>query len=416
MVASLWSLVAFEVLLVTLGVMLEVLARSATSSPGLGFAIDVGGGAITTLMFPAVGALIFWRRPEHPVGWLFCAANVGWAINNFATAYAGYALLANPGSLPAGEMMTWFSTWPGDVSMGLYILLVLLFPDGRLPSPRWRPFAWLVVGWSAVAAAASAFAPGPVNETVGLEVGNPLGIDGSLGPLLAALVENVVLPVSLLLFAVTAASIVLRWRHARGSARQQLKWFTSSVALASLLFVVMVVLYSRYGFSPRTQPGWVQVFVVVTILSFGLIPVAAGIAILRYRLYDIDLLINRALVYGSLTISLGLVYVESVVVLQGALRALTGQESTLAVVTSTLAIAALFSPLRRRVQAFVDRRFYRRKYDAEKTLATFGSRLRNETDLNRLGDGMVSVVRESVQPAHVALWLRPSEHPTEKRR
>lgn len=280
MATFVWSIVALQVVLIALNVVFEALARSATSSLGPGFAVEVGGNAITTLAFPAVGALIFWRRPEHPIGWLFCAANLGWAINNSAASYARYALVTNPGSLPAGELMAWFSTWPGPMSMGLYILLVLLFPDGRLPSARWRTFAWLVVGWSAVAAVTSAFAPGPVNETVGLEVGNPLGVDGSLGRLLAQFNE-LLLPLSLVLFAVTATSMVLRWRHARGIERQQLKWFTSSVALGSLLFVVMVALYFRYGSSPDAMPGWAQVFIVATILSFGLIPVAAGIAILR---------------------------------------------------------------------------------------------------------------------------------------
>jgi cytochrome b subunit of formate dehydrogenase len=405
MATFVWSIVALQVVLIALNVVFEALARSATSSLGPGFAVEVGGNAITTLAFPAVGALIFWRRPEHPIGWLFCAANLGWAINNSAASYARYALVTNPGSLPAGELMAWFSTWPGPMSMGLYILLVLLFPDGRLPSARWRTFAWLVVGWSAVAAVTSAFAPGPVNETVGLEVGNPLGVDGSLGRLLAQFNE-LLLPLSLVLFAVTATSMVLRWRHARGIERQQLKWFTSSVALGSLLFVVMVALYSRYGSSPDAMPGWAQVFIVATILSFGLIPVAAGIAILRYRLYDIDRIINRTLVYGLLTAMLALIYLGGVVGMQALLRALTGQGSQLAVVASTLAIAALFGPLRRRMQAFIDRRFYRKKYDAAKTLAAFGARLRDETDLHELSGDLVRIVQETMQPAHVSLWLR----------
>ncbi len=407
----LWFIVGLQVVLVALAVMLEAFARSATSSLGLSFTVEVGGGALSTLAFPAVGALIFWRRPEHPIGWLFCAADLGWAINNFAGAYVRYTLVANPNSsLPAGELMAWFYTWPGIISVALYVLLVLLFPDGRLPSPRWRPFVWLVAGWSIVAAVAAAFSPGTVDETIGLEVANPLGVEGSFGYLLAQLNE-VSLPVALLLFVVAATSMVLRWRRARGIERQQLKWFTTSVALASILLGVMVLLYSRYGSSPDAMPGWAQAFTVAAILSFGLIPVAAGIAILRYRLYDIDVLINRTLVYATLTASLALVYFGSVVVLRGVLFGFTGQTSQLTIVASTLAVAALFNPLRRRIQAFIDRRFYRRKYDARKTLEAFSAKLRDETDLDTLNSHVVEVVRETMQPAHVSLWLRPDTPP-----
>ncbi len=196
--------------------------------------------------------------------------------------------------------------------------------------------------------------------------------------------------------------MVLRFRRARGVERQPIKWFAFSGVLFCAVFAAGPFLWDLPQ-SPATAWIWPVLF----LAGASTIPVAVGIAILRYRLYDIDLIINRTLVYGSMTSTLALVYVGSVVGLQAALRGLTGQESTLAVVASTLVIAALFTPLRRRVQAFVDRRFYRRKYDAAKTLAAFNARLRDETDLDALSDDLARVARSTVQPAHVSLWLRP---------
>ena len=405
---GLWFIVGLQVVLVALAVTLETLARSVTSSLGPGFLVEMAGNVLSTLTFPAVGALIFWRRPEHPIGWLFCAANLGWAINNLAGAYVRYALVADPGSLPAGEMAAWFYTWPGMISEGLYALLVLLFPDGRLPSPRWRSFTWIVALWSAAAAVIAAFAPGQIDETIGVEVANPLGVEGSLGDLLAQLDELTML-LAMGLFALAAAAMVLRWRRASGIERQQLKWFASSAALASILFCAVVLFPVPFGSSPEApMPGWAQALNFVTILSFGtIIPAAAGLAILRYHLYDIDLLINRTLVYSSLTATLLALYFGAIVVLQRVLVLLTGERSTLAVVASTLLIAALFNPLRRSIQSFIDRRFYRRKYDARKTLEAFSAKLRDETDLEGLNEELVGVVRETMQPSHVSLWLRP---------
>ncbi len=198
------------------------------------------------------------------------------------------------------------------------------------------------------------------------------------------------------------ASVAFRLWRAQGEERQQIKW---------LLYAVSMMVGGVIGAAILPSP-LSNVFWSVTLLGFAAMPVAVGVAVLRYRLYEIDILINRTLVYGSLTVLLAWAYVGGVVGLQGALRALTGQESTLAIVASTLAIAALFSPLRRWVQAFVDRRFYRRKYDAAKTLAAFSARLRDQTELETLSDEVVGVVRETMQPEHVSLWL-PS--PTEAR-
>jgi hypothetical protein len=242
------------------------------------------------------------------------------------------------------------------------------------------------------AAVTSALNPGEMQESGFV---NPLGVE-TLSPILDVL-ETLVFALYFPLLFAAAASLVVRFRRSGSVERQQIKW----LALAALVIPVWFLTNS-----PVEALSTSLFAVMDALFVFALIPLAAGVAILRYRLYDVDVIINRALVYGSLTATLVLVYLGGVVALQAALRVLTGQESTLAVVASTLAIAALFGPLRRRVQAFVDRRFYRRKYDAAKTLEVFGAKLRDETDLGRLGDDLVSVVRETVQPSHASLWLR----------
>jgi len=222
----------------------------------------------------------------------------------------------------------------------------------------------------------------------------------------------------LLFFVCILASVVgliLRYRRSRGEERQQIKWIAFSASVVGLGFVsAMVGGLISFVFAPETWEGtadsaplWFDLLFSVVLLSFGGVPVAVGIAVLRYRLYEIDILINRALVYGSLTATLAVLYFGSVVSLQAALRVLTGQESTFAVVASTLLIAALFNPLRRRIQGFIDRRFYRRKYDAAKTLEAYNTRLRDETDLDALSGDLVGVARSTMQPEHASLWLRP---------
>jgi hypothetical protein len=403
---TIWGVVAMQVALIALGVLFEWLSRASTSAPTLGFAVGRAAGAASVLAFPAVGAFVFRRRPEHPVGRLFCLVNLGWATNNFAGAYARYALVDNPGSLPLGRSVAWFYTWPGPISLGLTVLILLLFPDGAFLSRRWALFGRLVVPWSVACAVALAFAPGPIDDSIGFRIDNPLGLGGAVGRVLAP--TGGLMQLALVGFmAVGAASLVVRFARSRGDERQQLKWFVSTVVFVIAFFGLQLALYARYGSAPGAMPGWAYLLVSLSILSGGLIPVAAGAAILRYRLYDIDVVINRALVYGPLTAALVGLYLGGIVVLQRLFVLLTGQRSTLAVVASTLAIAALFSPLRRRVQGFVDRRFYRSRYDAAKTLEAFSTKLRDETDLEALKGELVGVVGETMRPAHVSLWLRP---------
>jgi hypothetical protein len=357
------------------------------------------------LTFSAVGALVASRRPTNPIGWIFCCValtNVIWAL---ALEYTLYAFVFHPGALPGEEVAAWLVTgWISSLGWALMLTFVpLLFPTGRLLSPRWRLVAYLAAFMCALQVFAVAFRPGPVDPSLP-GVRNPLGLGGAAG--LFALLDRAGPVFVLLTVLVCVGSLVLRLLRARGEERQQIKWF----AYAVMVLMVLVLISAVPGdFGPASL--WAVVFALGVI---G-IPTAAGVAILRYRLYEIDLIINRTLVYGSLTAVLVVVYFGTIVALQRVFVSLTGEKSTLAVVASTLAIAALFSPLRRQVQGVVDRRFYRRKYDAQKTLEAFSARLREETDLGTLADDLVGVVGETMQPAHVSLWLRSGTRAESKR-
>jgi hypothetical protein len=207
----------------------------------------------------------------------------------------------------------------------------------------------------------------------------------------------------------SALSLVLRYRRSRGEEREQIKWIAFAASVVGLLYLIAMVSSLTYSgpWGAAGTPLWLGLLQQASLVSFSAVPIAVGLAVLKYRLYEIDILINRTLVYGSLTVTLVALYFGGIVVLQRMFVTLTGQESTLAVVASTLLIAALFTPLRRRIQSFIDRSFYRKKYDARKTLETFSLKLRDETDLEALNNDLVGVVRETMQPAHVSLWLRP---------
>ena len=362
---------------------------------------------VLSLAFPTVGALVASRRPENPIGWIFCGVGLLYGVQAFASGYADYALLERTGSLPGGEFMAWISRWIGVPVLPLAgALLVLLFPNGKLLSRNWQPVVWVAACGSAMLALSAALAPGPLSFQPTFD--NPLGLGGAIGKLGssesidAGGVVEILVRVGFFfvlvswLFAV--AAMITRMDQARGAERQQLKWFVYTVALLVVGFLAALLGFGQHSVAWN-----------IGIAAFNFLPIAAGIAILRYRLYDIDVVINRTLVYSVLTAALALVYVGSIVLLQGLFRALTGETSQLAVVASTLAIAALFVPLRQRVQAFIDRRFYRRKYDVAKTLQAFNTRLRNDVDLDNVADDLVEVVKETMQPAHASLWLRPPE-------
>jgi hypothetical protein len=357
--------------------------------------------AVSFATIGGVGGLIASRVPNNAIGWILLVVATLPALGFVSEEYARYALVTQPGSLPGARAIVWLSTWAWIPSVGfLGTFLLLLFPNGRLPSPRWRPVAWLAVITLAVIFVGTAFAPGPVAE--GLP-DNPLGISGAGG--LLDSVTTAALPFLAVTIALSLLSLVLRFRRARGDERAQLKWFV----FAGILFVLEIIfelLSSEFEILPRI-PDEVSRFLFPGFIA--LLPISAAIAVLKYRLYDIDLVINRTLVYGLLTALLALVYVGGVVGLGALLRVGTGQESNaLGVAASTLAVAALFGPARRRIQGFIDRRFYRQKYDAAQTLEAFSTRLRDQVDLEALSDELMGVVRETMQPAHVSLWLRSS--------
>jgi len=390
-----WYMCALTLVLTAFGFLFLVASQSRVGAPVYDYLLL---NTVIAVSFSPVGALVAPRLPPgNPIGWLFCAIGLFAAVRLFAAEYAIATLLAVPGSwlslLPGGEAIAWVSSWVWIVHFGPFIFLALLFPDGRLPSTRWRPFALLVA--LVIAGGAFAVAAWPVTSARFNPVNDPLGIE---------VAANVINPVETILYVlalIAAASLLVRLLRSKGIERQQVKLFAYAVALlavsATLAYVVSEAIAVRWL-------EWVSSTLVMA--NMVCLPIAMGIAIFRYRLYQIDILINRTLVYGSLTAVLVLVYFCAIVVSQRVLIFFTGQESTLAVVASTLLIAALFNPLRRRFQSVIDRGFYRRKYDARKILETFSAQLRDETDLDALSHDLMGVVRETMQPAHVSLWLR----------
>ena len=341
------------------------------------------------LVFGTVGLVLVLRVPQNSVGWIL--GGVG-AIGGVGGTLALWSSSGLAGAAIAG----WFLSWIFFPVIGLVTIpLLLLFPTGRLLSHRWRFALWMAPLFVLLAYAGAAFYPWSPEEGGP----NPYALEEADEALL--FLQNVA-GIPLLIGVVAAlASIVVRYRRGSAVERQQLKWFLAAAATVPVAILV--------GDQSQTT---LQVIIVP--IAFSLLPVAIAVAILRYRLYDIDRIINRALVYGVLTASLVGVYVGAIVTLQWVLRNVTGPQSQLAIVASTLAVAALFNPLRRRIQATIDRRFYRRKYDAANTLETFSMKLREETDLDQLNAELVSVVRDTMQPEHVSLWLRPPERSGEK--
>jgi hypothetical protein len=388
-----WSLCGLTVILVACVVAFEALYRLSLLSLSL---------LIFAVSSALVGGVVASRQPHNPVGWFFVVSATCWAVNEATFRYAFYGLVIEPGSLPLARVMDWPPTWMWYPAVVLIILfLPLYFPDGRLLSPRWRPVLWLAllfsVGFGVVFGALwpgeLGDAPGVVGDVPG--VVNPLGIE-ALRPLDRVIKDIYIAVLFLVIVLCSVASLVVRFRRSSGEERQQMKWLTYAVAANFALLLGLLL---------PSDLAWYSVVASLSNLVLAGIPVAVGIAVLRYRLYDIDVIINRTLVYGSLTALLALVYFGGVAVTEAVFRVFTEQEEQpqLVVVVSTLVIAALFNPLRRRIQSFIDRRFYRRKYDARKTLGAFSAKLREEPDLDSLNAELVGVVRETMQPAHVSL-------------
>jgi hypothetical protein len=385
-----------------------VSARIAAVGMGLAFAALMAGTVALVLFagarsdaliglalcgYAAVGCLIAFRQPRNAVGWLLGGIGLAFAFQEVTEAYVASDIDT------ARSAVGWVSSpWVWFWLAGAGVFLPLVFPHGRLLSPRWRVAVWLGVAALALSVIATQLKPGPLDlDTEGIE--NPLGATGALADAVAV-AETLGWILLAAAMASAAAAVVVRFRRSRGTERQQLKWF-AYVAALTLCGLLMAMAMPRQG-----GPGWADAigavgwFSALALISFG-IPLATGIAILRHRLYDIDVVIRRTLVYAVLTATLGATYLALVL-----LSGLAVGESDLAIAAATLAVAGLFRPLRGRVQAAVDRRFYRRRYDAVQTLEAFGARLRDEVDLDAVSRELRRVAGESVQPAHVSLWLR----------
>jgi hypothetical protein len=398
-----WSLAGLSVAMFLASVVLYVLVRSSQEALSSGGALSDLLLYVPFLAFPLVGALIASRHPKNPVGWICLAVGLFWMLIAVGGQYEAEGTVM----IDALTQAIWV---PPIGLLGIY--LILLFPDGKLPSRRWRPLAWLSGVVMVLASLGITFSPGPLEGHPGVR--NPLGLEGVPWVTTPGVVILLLLPLCMV---ASALSLVLRYRQSRGQEREQIKWIAFAASVMGLLYLITMVgsFFVPVAWGEPGTPLWLGLLQQAALVSFTALPIAVGFAVLKYRLYDIDVVINRTLVYGALSAMLVAVYVGSVVLLQAAFRGLTGQESQLAVVASTLVIAALFNPLRRRIQSFVDRRFYRSKYDAAKTLEAFSIKLRDKTDLDALRDDVVGVVRETMQPAHVSLWLREPDRDAKRR-
>jgi hypothetical protein len=398
---AVWGLSWAVVPLALLGYVLY-LALGVTSPAVNGpsaFSPDDAVWVFGQLAFAVVGAVVASRRPEVPIGWLFCAAGLTGMVEGIAARYAVHGLAGPPGP-PAGGAAAWLSAALWYPNGALLVLAGLLFPSGRPPSPRWWRVAWLLaVGGGLAGAAMLLLWPGRGLELLDFRPGSPRAPLGTA-------IMNVAVFMLVAAGVATVVALLARLRSARGLERQQLKWlsYAGALAVAGLLLRLLPQAVGVVG----SVPG--PLGLAATVLTAGGvlgIPVAVGVAILRHRLYDIDRIINRTVVYGLLTTALGLGYGGAVLVLGQLFGDVSGHPPSWAVAGSTLAVAALFQPARRRLQDAVDRRFNRRRHDAVRTIQAFSARLRNEIDLDTLTVELLAVVNRTMEPTQASLWLRP---------
>jgi hypothetical protein len=380
-----WGLCGLAVVTMGAGVVLG----EATGAPSDGTLLESILLFLAFLAFPVLGALVASRQPRNAIGWIFIAVGVGIGFLVSGAEYAYYGLVRG-NEVPGAAVGAWLEQWLWLPSLGITLTFgLLLFPNGRLPSRRWRWVAWITG-----LLLATVTIGGMVEQRMqghGYSIDNPIGIPG-LGD-----VEETFSPVLLVLagcIMLCATSIVVRFRRSRGDERQQLKLVT----FGACFMVVMLLVGDLLDAILPSPVGWLFPMVLLVFLT------SITVAMLKYRLYDIDLVINRTLVYGALTALLAATYLGLVVVLQGLIPA--AGDSDLTIAGSTLAVAALFRPLRSLVQGFIDRRFYRRKFDAQRTLESFSASLREDVDLDHLTADLLNVVRDTMQPAHASLWLR----------
>lgn len=382
-----WTALAVTVALMVLG---EYLGGITGAAPD-GSTLENLLTKIAFASFPAMGALIASRRPDNPIGWLLLAIGAGAGLLVASMGYAAFGLVHNEAGAPGATVAAWFEAWLWfPLILTIPTFLPLLFPTGRLPSRRWRPVAWFTAALTAGAVIPSMVEGRLVGS--GYDVRNPIGI-ASLGDTEESLFSALG-PILLVAIALCLASIVFRYRQGSTQERQQLKW----VALAVLALLSMIALEDGLGLMVPA--------VVFPLVLMGL-PVSMAVAVLKYRLYEIDRIVSRTLTYGVLTSALAGGYLLTVLVLQALLP--VSEDSPLVVAISTLGVVAAFGPLRTRVQRAMDHRFNRSRYDAGHTIEDFGARLRSETDLDSLVADLVAVTHQTMQPAAVSLWLREQE-------
>jgi MFS family permease len=385
-----WTLAGLALLLLVPGLRLSLLVEADNPFQAPAIAAAYSAVALALVSSAAVGAVLASRRPGHPVGWLLLGIGLGIALSGLVESYAEYGLVVRPGSLPGARYLAGFAVLSVTVVwLSCAGFVLLLTPTGSLPSPRWRWWARVAGTAPAVFVLGAAVQPDPLAPDW---YGNPLAVPA----LYRLLVVPGVVAIAVVLASVLvgAVSLLLRFRHARGVERQQLRWLALAAGLAGSLLLAALVA----GFLSLDP-----VVLALISLCVSLLPLGTGAAILRYRLYDLDRVISRTVAYGLLTVLLGLGYAAVVL----GLGRLLGQESSLVVAAATLAVAAAFQPARRRIQRVVDRRFNRRRYDAAGTVEAFAARLRDQIDLGALHGELLAVVEQTVQPASASLWLRP---------
>ena len=364
-----------------------------TDLPGL---FSDGTNLLLAFGSASIGFFLAAQRPRHPIGWLLLALGFFNVVQASSQEYALYGMVVNPGALPAAIWVTWLSQWAWSFIFVFLLPLLLLFPTGRLLSPRWK---WLAIAGPGLYALFGVYAalltPMYIGGNLNYPAPNPFSVF-SLSAQESASVGAIVNLMSLLMLFGVLVGLLVRFRRSRGIERVQMKWFAYAAVFAILTNSILSLLPV---FGPWTGG--------LSNLAYFALLLSIAIAILRYRLYDIDLVIRRTLVYAVLTALLAFVYLGSVVVLQQFFRAITGQQqSELVTIISTLGIAALFNPIRRRVQGTIDLRFFRRKYDAAKVLAAFGATVRDQVEIEELTENLIGVVSETMQPSHVSLWLK----------
>lgn len=388
-----WTVSALSAGMLAISVAIALEMPAGVDLLGIGASVSMIWNAS---LFALVGAIIVLRKDGHLVGWLFLLAGLGWSGYVLGSTYAEYSLAFPRRDLPAEDLVIWTSSWTPLVAIGCVpALLLFVFPSGRLAGRRWRRPALVAVMAAAAGVVGSALAPGPYQDFP--SIANPFPASGQIGRAMFFLKE-IAWPVLIVTFIVGARSVRERARAGSETERLQVKW----LALSGFGMAILAI-----GWGVSFLLGSHDAVQGISGAVVSTLPLSVGVAMLKHRLYDIDVILNRALVYSALTGIIAATYLASVVVLQLLLEPIT-RESDLAVAASTLGVAALFRPLRSAVQGFIDRRFYRRRYDAAETLAAFASRLRDQVDLLALRNELLVAVVTTFQPTHASVWLRPT--------